>query len=57
MVELDFERKLVAMEPVQPRPLEVAAFALTNFDGALDANEALGLVLQRDACALQQVDK
>jgi hypothetical protein len=54
VVELDLEAQLVAVEGLQPRPLQRGAFALAQFHRLLHAQEALGRLLQFDARALQQ---
>jgi hypothetical protein len=57
VVKVDLERQLVAVIRVQAGPLQVAAFAFTDFNRLEDADEALGRLLQLNASALQQVDK
>jgi len=49
--------KLEAVVRFQPGPFQLGAFAFAHFDRALDAQKALGRLLQLDAGALQQVDK
>ena len=57
VVELDLEAELVAVEGLQPGPLQRGANALADLHRFPDADETLGRVLHFDAGVLQQEDE